>query len=133
MLALRELEVHQKGLNLRDIILDEPEEYGIPIENVYSITSDNGTNMILAGHLLNPLVQELEEEDPQTEEDQEEEEEELDHDDQEEGVRRDEEEENYELKEQTEDSDPIASINLGVGVLKTVSAALLSPCLVYII
>lgn len=52
-LAMTEMTVSHTSQNLKEEILKSLENYNIKLEQVYSITSDNGRNMIKAVHLLN--------------------------------------------------------------------------------
>lgn len=47
-LALKELDVRHTGQNLKLIILKELEKYSIFPKHIYSITSDNGSNLVAA-------------------------------------------------------------------------------------
>lgn len=63
-LANREMHVRHTASNICDVVREVLREYNIPLKNVYSITSDNGTNIILAGQLLNDYMEEMDEEFP---------------------------------------------------------------------
>ena len=52
VLAVREMLVSETGHNLRLVIEDVLWEYSIPVECIYTLTSDNGGNMICAAQLL---------------------------------------------------------------------------------
>lgn len=50
-LAVKEIKVRHTGENLKKIILDELADYGILLKHIYTITSDNGANIVKAVNL----------------------------------------------------------------------------------
>jgi len=52
-LALEEIVTQHTGENLKKLILSSLERYGIFPKHLYSVTSDNGTNMLKMMELLN--------------------------------------------------------------------------------
>ena len=60
---MTEIERWQTGLNLKEIILDILAKYGIHPKNIYSITSDSGSNLLKAIKLIDRENGTLEEDD----------------------------------------------------------------------
>lgn len=53
MLAVEEITVKHTGLNLKTLLLDRLKTYGIYPRHIYSITSDNGSNILKMVKLMN--------------------------------------------------------------------------------
>ncbi|CAD6218948.1 GSCOCG00011496001-RA-CDS, partial [Cotesia congregata] len=51
-LAVEEITERHSGENLKNLILRTFDLYGIDVKNIYSFTSDNGTNMVKLSELL---------------------------------------------------------------------------------
>lgn len=51
-LSATEVNVRHTGINLKRLILQELEKYGVNSKQIYSITSDNGSNFVKAVELI---------------------------------------------------------------------------------
>ena len=51
-LAVKEINVQHTSENLKKVVLKELEAYGIYTKNIYTITSDNGANLVKAVDLI---------------------------------------------------------------------------------
>jgi hypothetical protein len=51
-LVVKEISVHHTGENLKEIILEELQKYQVSAKNIYSVTSDGGSNLVKAIRLI---------------------------------------------------------------------------------
>ncbi|XP_058979032.1 uncharacterized protein LOC131802660 [Musca domestica] len=69
-LAIKELKSSHTGENIKSIILEVLKEYGVDVRNIFTITTDNGSNMLKTVKVLSSEFQMLMEEESQDSEEE---------------------------------------------------------------